>query len=220
MFLLAESAHDPATLTAPLRAIVQCLDPKLPVSNVRTMGELYRMRVIVLNVVITIIGAMGVMGLALAIVGLYGLVAYVATRRTKEIGITMALGADRFSVLRMVLRQGLVLAASGLAAGLCGSIAAGGGLTAAVFPGVSAGTRSAEFAAFSSSPRQSFLSQCSRVCAGAPRLTHQSDRSTALRVRIDETRQRPDRHSLLVRGGAERVRLESSRSKYTDGDHR
>jgi predicted permease len=149
MFLLVESAGDPATLATPLRAIVQSLDPNLPVSNVRTMEELYRMRsVIVLNVVITIIGAMGVMGLGLAIVGLYGLVAYAATRRTKEIGIRMALGADRFSVLRMVLRQGLVLAASGLAAGLFGSIAAGRGLTA-VFPGLSAGTRSADFAAFS-----------------------------------------------------------------------
>jgi predicted permease len=149
MFLLVESAGDPATLATPLRAIVQSLDPNLPVSNVRTMEELYRMRsVIVLNVVITIIGAMGVMGLGLAIVGLYGLVACAATRRTKEIGIRMALGADRFSVLRMVLRQGLVLAASGLAAGLFGSIAAGRGLTA-VFPGLSAGTRSADFAAFS-----------------------------------------------------------------------
>jgi predicted permease len=148
IFLLVESAGDPATLATPLRAVVQTLDANLPVSNVRTMQELYRMRsVVVLNVVITIIGAMGVMGLGLAIVGLYGLVAYAATRRTKEIGIRMAIGADRSSVLRMVLRQGLVLAASGLAAGLFASIAAGRGL-AAVFPGLSTGNRSADLAAF------------------------------------------------------------------------
>src|SRR5207248_640709 len=148
MFLLVESAGDPATLATPLRAIVQSLDANLPVSNVRTMEELYRMRsVVVLNVVITIIGAMGVMGLGLAIIGLYGLVAYAASRQTKEIGIRMAIGADRSNVLRMVLRQGLVLATGGLAAGLFGSIAAGRGL-AAVFPGLSAGTRSADLAAF------------------------------------------------------------------------
>jgi putative ABC transport system permease protein len=76
------------------------------------------------------------------------LVAYATSRRTKEIGIRIAIGADQSSVWRMVLRQGLVLAASGLAAGLFGSIAAGRGL-AAVFPGLSAGTRSADLAAFS-----------------------------------------------------------------------
>jgi predicted permease len=149
MFLLVESAGDPATLATPLRALVQTLDPNLPVSNVRTMEELYRMRsVVVLNVVIAIIGAMGVMGLGLAIVGLYGLVAYAASRRTKEIGIRMAIGANQSSVLRMVLRQGLVLAACGLTAGLLGSIAAERGL-AAVFPALSASTQSTDLASFS-----------------------------------------------------------------------
>jgi predicted permease len=149
MFLLVESASDPSTLATPLRAVVQSLDANLPVSNVRTMEELYRMRsVVVLNVVISIIGAMGIMGLGLAIVGLYGLVAYAATRRTKEIGIRMAIGADRGSVLRMVLRQGLVLAAGGLAAGMCASVGARRGLTA-VFPGLSAGADRADLAAFS-----------------------------------------------------------------------
>ena len=102
------------SLAAPLRDVVRRLDANLPISNVRTMEELYRMRsVVVLDVIVRLVAAMGMMGLALAIVGLYGLVAYAASRRTKEIGIRMAIGADQFDVLRMVLRQGLVLAVAG-----------------------------------------------------------------------------------------------------------
>jgi ABC-type antimicrobial peptide transport system permease subunit len=67
---------------------------------------------------------MGVMGLALAMAGLYGLVAYAAGRRTREIGIRMAIGAHRGSVLRMVMRQGLVLSLAGLAVGLVASLGA------------------------------------------------------------------------------------------------
>ena len=76
---------------------------------------------------------MGLMGLALAIVGLYGLVTYAATRQTKEIGIRMAIGASQFDVLRMVLRQGMVLAVAGLFVGLLASVIASRALTA-VFP--------------------------------------------------------------------------------------
>src|SRR3989442_13730796 len=85
------------------------------------MDEFYQMRTItIFNVIIATIGAMGMMGLGLAIVGLYGLVAYATSRRTKEIGIRMAIGAGRTAVLRMVLRQGLVLAGAGLCMGLVG----------------------------------------------------------------------------------------------------
>jgi hypothetical protein len=59
----------------------------------------------IFNVLITMVGSMGLMGLGLAIVGLYGLVAYAATRRTREIGIRMAIGANRTTVLRMVLNR-------------------------------------------------------------------------------------------------------------------
>jgi len=84
-------------------------------------------------VIIATVLALGMMGLSLAIVGLYGLVAYAVSRRTREIGIRMAIGADRGVVLRMVLRQGVVLALVGLAIGLVGSLGAGQLLIAA-FP--------------------------------------------------------------------------------------
>ena len=68
----------------------------MPIYNVRTMDALYRMRATsVFNVLVTTVAALGLMGLGLAIVGLYGLVAYAATRRTREIGIRMAIGANR-----------------------------------------------------------------------------------------------------------------------------
>jgi ABC-type antimicrobial peptide transport system permease subunit len=89
------------------------------------MEALYQMRAVsIFRVLITVIGGMGLMGLGLAIVGLYGLVAYAVGRRTREIGIRMAVGADRAAVVRMVLRQGLVLALVGLGVGVVASVGA------------------------------------------------------------------------------------------------
>jgi hypothetical protein len=134
MIMLAQSAGDPSSLVAPLREVVRGLDVNLPIYNVRTMEQLYRMRAVsIFNVLVGTVGAMGLMGLGLAIVGLYGLVAYAAGRRTREIGIRMAIGATRATVLRMVLRQGIVLALVGLVVGLVASVGAGGLLRAA-FP--------------------------------------------------------------------------------------
>jgi predicted permease len=125
MVLMAESFGDPASLTAPLREAVHALDANQPIYNVRTYDEFYHYRAVsTTNLIIEVVGAMGVMGMLLAMVGLYGLVAYAAGRRTREIGIRMAIGAQRSSVLRMVMRQGFVLALSGLGAGLVASFGA------------------------------------------------------------------------------------------------
>ncbi|RPJ73763.1 MAG: FtsX-like permease family protein, partial [Acidobacteria bacterium] len=134
MVLLARTAGDSASLAGPLREMVHRLDATLPIYNVRTMEEFYRMRATtIFNVLIATVAAMGLMGLGLAIVGLYGLVAYAASRRTREIGIRMAIGADQTAVLRMVLGHGLVLALVGLVIGLAASVGAGQ-LLAAAFP--------------------------------------------------------------------------------------
>lgn len=132
--MVAQSTGDPASLVGPLRDMVRGLDANLFPFDVRTMSELYRMRAVsVFKVLVTTVLALGVMGLALAIVGLYGLVAYAASRRTREIGIRMAIGADRAVVLRMILRQGFVLSVVGLVVGLAASIGVGRLLRAA-FP--------------------------------------------------------------------------------------
>jgi putative ABC transport system permease protein len=147
MTLLVESLGDPSSLVTPLREVVRSLDANQPIYDVRTMEEFYRMRtVVVLNVVTGLIGAIGMMGLALAIVGLYGLVAYATSRRTKEIGIRMAIGAAQSDVLRMVLRQGVGLALAGLGIGLLASAGAARALSA-VFPGGPAGDGRTDFVA-------------------------------------------------------------------------
>jgi predicted lysophospholipase L1 biosynthesis ABC-type transport system permease subunit len=135
MALLTESTDDPSSLVAPLRGVVRSLDPDQPIVNIRTMAENYRMRqLVIVNVVTRLIGAMGMMGLALAFIGLYGLVAYAASRRTKEIGIRLTIGARRSDVLRMVLRQGMVIAVLGLGVDLVARVAVAPAL-AAVVPG-------------------------------------------------------------------------------------
>jgi predicted permease len=148
MILLAESIGDPSSLAAPLREVVRTLDASQPINNVRTMEELYRMRIVaIFGVIVGSVAAMGMMGLVLSMVGLYGLVAFAASRRTREIGIRMAIGADRSAVVRMVLRQGMVLALAGLGAGLLASVGAGRAL-AAIFPGGAGGDGRFDFSAF------------------------------------------------------------------------
>ena len=132
--MVARSDGDTSSLVSPLREVARGLDSNLPIFNVRTMEEFYRMRAVsIFNVLVGTVAAMGLMGLGLSIVGLYGLVAYAASRRTREIGIRMAVGATRQTVLRMVLRQGIVLALIGLIVGLFASVGAGELLRAA-FP--------------------------------------------------------------------------------------
>jgi len=120
MTLLTESnAADAATLAPALRDVVRGLDPDMPVFDVRTMHDLYTQRAVkVPNVIAQVVAGLGLMGLILAVVGLYGLVAYSVSRRTREIGIRIAIGADRRKVVWMVLRQGLELGAAGVAVGL------------------------------------------------------------------------------------------------------
>jgi len=134
--LVAESqAQDAATIAPALRQVVQGLDRDMPVFDVRTMHNLYTQFDVKRTDCLTeVVGAMGLMGMLLATVGLYGLVAYSVSRRTREIGIRMALGADRPSVVWMVLRQGLWLGLAGVGAGLVAALAflracAAGGLT-------------------------------------------------------------------------------------------
>ena len=119
MTLMVESAGDPAALTAPLRQVVRGLDSNLPVYDVRTMEEFYEARAVqVYQIIVQAVASMGLMGMGLALAGLYGLMAYAVSTRTREIGIRMAIGAKQGEVLRMMLRQGFVLAVSGMAAGL------------------------------------------------------------------------------------------------------
>src|SRR5207302_394007 len=131
MYLLTNSSGDPAALVAPLRALVHTLDPDQPVFNVRTMEDFYQVRAIsVLRIIVEIVATMGAVGLALALIGLYGLIAFSVARRTREIGIRMAIGARRADVVKMVLRQGLRLSVAGICIGGAISVAVSRALTA------------------------------------------------------------------------------------------
>jgi predicted permease len=118
MTLVVGSAGDPAALAAPLREVVRGLDANQPVYNIRTLASFYQKRAIAVPLMILqMVATMGLLGLSLALIGLYGLIAYSVSRRTQEIGIRMAIGADRGDVLKMVMKQGLVLSLIGIGVG-------------------------------------------------------------------------------------------------------
>jgi predicted permease len=134
--LVIASDADSAALASPLRTLVRSIDAAMPVSGVRTIEEFYRGNATgIVTALIAITASMGLLGLTLAMVGLYGLVAYVVARQTREIGIRMAVGAQRGTVLRMVLRRGFVRAAWGAVFGMMGCIVAAR-LLRSVFPTV------------------------------------------------------------------------------------
>jgi predicted permease len=131
MVMLTESSGDPALLAAPLREIVRSMDPNQPMYNVRTFGNFYKMRAIDTPLMITkMVVTMGLIGLLLALIGIYGLVSYSVARRTREIGVRIAIGADRTDVIKMVLRQGFVLACIGIGVGGVLSLIVGKALAA------------------------------------------------------------------------------------------
>jgi putative ABC transport system permease protein len=119
MVLLVRSSGDPLQWVQPVKEVVRALDPNLPMLQTRSYEDLYRYNVVDGPGVATkMIGTMGAVSLLLAIAGLYGLVAYNVSRRTREIGIRMALGAAPSDVLRLVMGKGLVLVGIGTAIGL------------------------------------------------------------------------------------------------------
>ncbi|HLG56118.1 MAG TPA: ABC transporter permease [Vicinamibacterales bacterium] len=132
--LLVQTSGDPATIASPLREAVRAIDPNMPIFDLRTMEEFYAASTLTFStLIVRVVGGMGSMGLVLAMTGLYGLVAYSVSRRTREIGIRMAVGAEPGAIMRMVLRHGLLLAVGGTIGGVIAS-AALDGLLRAAFP--------------------------------------------------------------------------------------
>jgi putative ABC transport system permease protein len=118
--LQLRTASDPEALIPAVEQQIHSLAPDLPLTDVQTMAQslsgangffLFRM-----GSRFTVV--LGLLGLVLALVGLYSVISYVAAQRTHEIGVRMALGADRRDIMKMVLRQGLALVGAGLAGGL------------------------------------------------------------------------------------------------------
>ncbi len=126
--LLVRSASSPASLAGPVQRVLGDLDPDLPVFNVRTMEQHMRTSVfgfMPLRIAVAMAATQGGVGLLLAVIGLYAVVSYTVTRRTREIGLRMALGAGRADVLRLVVRDAMRLTVMGIALGLLVSFGLG-----------------------------------------------------------------------------------------------
>ena len=121
--LIVRTANDPGPMLATAEREIHQLDPNLPVIGAETMRDYMKLPLFPARATGMLLGAFGLLALALAVTGLYGVVAYVVSQRTREIGIRMALGANRAEVLNMVLRQGLVLALAGVTLGVIMSLA-------------------------------------------------------------------------------------------------
>jgi predicted permease len=136
MTLVVQSTGDAGALAQPLRNAVRLIDGNVPVFNLRPVATLYKSRVTdTWMQFFQMVGTMGFIGLALATTGLYGLVAYTVSRRVKEFGIRVAIGASHRDVVWLVERRGLILAGVGIAAGAV-LTAVAAPLLAAGFPGL------------------------------------------------------------------------------------
>jgi len=137
MTIVARSGIEAAVLGATITRAVHAIDPELPVSRVRTMAEFQSASVAQPRFTALLLAGFALVAMLLALVGVYGVMAYVVSQRTREIGVRLALGAERQDVVWMVVRHGVVLAGIGIAIGLAGA-AAGTRLMERLLFGVSA----------------------------------------------------------------------------------
>ena len=121
--LILHATSDPASLAAAVRSKVQEVDRNQPVFDVATMEERFWQALAPQRFNALVLGIFAGVAVILAGVGVYGVMAYSVTRRTHEIGIRIALGAQRQDVLKLVLRHGVLLVASGIGLGVAGALA-------------------------------------------------------------------------------------------------
>jgi putative ABC transport system permease protein len=133
MTLVIRTEGDPLRLAPLLRSELRAFDQEILPEQVATMEEIISRSLSQRRLNLALIGLLAALAVALAAFGLYSLIAYTLAQRTQEIGIRMALGAERRDILRLALGQGLKLAALGIAMGLAGAIAATRALCSLLF---------------------------------------------------------------------------------------
>jgi putative ABC transport system permease protein len=136
--LVGRTVGDPGPMAGTVKSIAYSVDPEVPIFAIQPMDEVLSRSLTEPRVYTLLLGVFALLALTLAAVGLYGVISFNVTERTHEMGIRMALGAERSQVLRLVFRQGLSLSVVGIAIGVGGAIAATRlltGLVATVQPG-------------------------------------------------------------------------------------
>jgi putative ABC transport system permease protein len=127
------SMRDIAPIVAAVKREVESLDLDQPIGRITTMDEAIASSLATRRLTMVLLGAFAVLALILASVGLYGVMALTVTQRTRELGIRMALGAERTNIFKLVLGQGMSLMAIGIAIGLIGAVAAGRALMSLLY---------------------------------------------------------------------------------------
>ena len=125
--------RDVAPLVAAIKRELQALDSDQPIGQITTMDQAIASSLATRRLTMVLLGAFAVLALVLASVGLYGVMALTVTQRTRELGIRMALGAERTNIFKLVLGQGMSLMAIGIAIGLIGAVAAGRALMSLLY---------------------------------------------------------------------------------------
>jgi ABC-type antimicrobial peptide transport system permease subunit len=123
MTLLVRTTTDPLSVVGAVRGAVLSIDPSQPISNVSTLEKVVDESIAQRRLNMLLMGLFGGLALLLSAVGIYGLLSHAVTQRTQEMGIRMALGAQVSDVLKLVLKQGMMLAFAGEAIGLVGAFA-------------------------------------------------------------------------------------------------
>jgi putative ABC transport system permease protein len=131
--LTVRTSIEPTSLVGAIRSELQALDPSVPLYRVRTMEQAVADDTATQRFSMLLQVLFALVALSLAAVGLYGVLAFTVTRRTAEIGVRMALGAERSDVLRMIVRQGMAIVAVALAVGVAGALASGRLLASLLF---------------------------------------------------------------------------------------
>jgi macrolide transport system ATP-binding/permease protein len=116
--LHVKTTADAATVVPQIRQELRALDPAVPVFDIQMLEDAIAIQLLPVRLAAILLGAAGLLGLALAVIGLFGIVAQIVAQRTREIGIRMALGAERRDVLRLIILRGLWLTGIGTAIGL------------------------------------------------------------------------------------------------------